>query len=327
MIDHDRIFKELIKAFFLEFIELFFPEVHKDLDPDSIEFLDKQVFTDVTEGEKHEADLVVKARFRGQASFFLFHIEAESGSRTKFRRRMFTYFARLHEDSGLPVYPIAVLSYDRPRSPAKREYRVEFPGFEVLRYNFRVVQVNQYHWRDFLKHENPVAAALMAKMQMTPQERKQVKFECLRLMLTLKLDPARMQMIAGFVDTYLRLEPRDERWVEKKIINLDPETREKFMEVITHWEERALEKGKQQGLQQGLEQGLEQGSQQEALALALRLLNRRFKKLSRRIERRLESLTVTQLEDLCEAVLDFNNLLELRQWLARQAGDHDGVRG
>ena len=51
MIDHDRLFKELLTTFFVEFLELFFPEVAAYLEPDSLEFLDKEVFTDVTSGE------------------------------------------------------------------------------------------------------------------------------------------------------------------------------------------------------------------------------------------------------------------------------------
>lgn len=35
-IDHDRLFKELISTFFIEFIELFFPEVLKYLDTNSV---------------------------------------------------------------------------------------------------------------------------------------------------------------------------------------------------------------------------------------------------------------------------------------------------
>jgi hypothetical protein len=31
-----------------------------------VTYLDKDLFTDVTEGERHEADLVVKARFCGE---------------------------------------------------------------------------------------------------------------------------------------------------------------------------------------------------------------------------------------------------------------------
>jgi hypothetical protein len=46
--DHDRIFKELLTVFFVEFIELFLPDVAAYLDPTSIAFLDKEAFTDVT---------------------------------------------------------------------------------------------------------------------------------------------------------------------------------------------------------------------------------------------------------------------------------------
>ncbi len=65
MIDHDRLFKELLSTFFWEFIELFFPAVSTYLETDSITFLDKELFTDVTTEERREVDLVVKARFRG----------------------------------------------------------------------------------------------------------------------------------------------------------------------------------------------------------------------------------------------------------------------
>ena len=73
--DHDRLFKELLTTFFAEFLQLFFPELAAYLDPDSVEFVDKELFTDVTQGDRHEADLVVRARFRGQGLCFLIHVE------------------------------------------------------------------------------------------------------------------------------------------------------------------------------------------------------------------------------------------------------------
>jgi hypothetical protein len=204
-IDHDRLFKELLSVFFLEFIALFFPEVHADLDPASIEFLDKEVFTDVTSGEKHTADLVVKARWRGAAWFFLFHVEPQAYSKEPFHQRMFQYFARLYEKFKMPIYPIAIFSYNSPKRLEPDVHRVDFPGFTVLEFRFRVIQLNRLNWRDFLRQENPVAIAMMAKMKMTSVERKRVKFECLRLLATLQLNPAKMQLISGFVGTYLRL--------------------------------------------------------------------------------------------------------------------------
>ena len=64
-------------------------------------------------------------------------------------------------------------------------------------------------WRDYLTQQNPVAAALMSKMNIALEERPQVKAECLRLLLTLKLDPARMQLISGFFDVYLNLNEQE----------------------------------------------------------------------------------------------------------------------
>jgi hypothetical protein len=58
MIDHDRLFKELLTTFFVEFLELFFPEVVAYIERDALEFLDKEVFTDVTSGERYEADII-----------------------------------------------------------------------------------------------------------------------------------------------------------------------------------------------------------------------------------------------------------------------------
>ena len=55
MIDHDRLFKELLSTFFVEFLELFFPDVSEYLERDSLVPMDKELFTDVTSGERYEA--------------------------------------------------------------------------------------------------------------------------------------------------------------------------------------------------------------------------------------------------------------------------------
>jgi len=76
-IDHDRLFKELIGTFFVEFIELFFPQVMTYIETESVTLLDKEIFTDVTEGEKHETDLIAQVKFQGKSSFFIVHIEGD----------------------------------------------------------------------------------------------------------------------------------------------------------------------------------------------------------------------------------------------------------
>jgi predicted transposase YdaD len=69
---------------------------------------------------------------------------------------------------------------------------------------------------------------------------------------------------------------------------------------------------------EGLQEGRQEGLQEEAANLVLRLLTRRFGALSSEQSDRLQTLSVPQLEELAEALLDFTALADLEVWLARQ---------
>ena len=292
-------------------MELFFPSVATYLDPNHLTFLDKELFTDLTSGERREVDLVVKARFRNQDSFFLVHIENQSQPEVEFGQRMFHYFARLHEKYALPVYPIAIFSFDKPQRQEPQTYRVEFRDWSVLEFNYRVIQLNRLNWRDFLEQPNPVASALMAKMKIVPQDRPKVKAECLRLLATLSLDPARMQLISGFVDTYLCLNAAEENQFQAELSRMDVTEQEAIMEIVTSWTEQGI----QQGIQQGVQQGIQQGVQQGEVALVMRQLSRRFGQISPELEQQIHRLSTDQLEALGEALLDFSDVTDLQSWL------------
>jgi len=320
MIDHDRLFKELLSTFFLDFLDLFYPEVVTRVDPGSLVFLDKETFTDVTSGERHVVDLLVKARLQGQDSFFLVHVETQATPRAGFGARMFRYFARLHEKHELPVYPVALFSYDTATRIEPESYEVGFPDLEVLRFRFRTIQLARLPWREFLARPNPVAAALMAKMLFAVEERPKVKAECLRLLATLRLDPARMKLISGFVDTYLRLSPAEDTLFREEVAATAPEQREAVMEIVTSWMEEGIRQGLERGLEKGLEQGLEQGRRREAAGLVLRQLSRRFGPLDATLSERIIALPLEAAEDLGEALLDFREISGLSAWLDAQAG-------
>lgn len=246
MIDHDRLFKELLSTFFVEFLDLFLPQVASQIDRDSIQFLPQEVFTDVTSGDKKEIDLLAQVRYQGQETCFLIHVENQSYTEKNFAKRMFKYFARLHEKYDLPIYPVVIFSFDEPKRPEPQSYRVTFPDLNVLEFRFAAIQLNSFSWRDFLTQPNPVAAALMAKMNIPKQERPQVKAECLRLLATLKLDPARMQLISGFVDTYLRLDAAEEQSFQATIDTMGLTEQEEIMEIVTSWGEKAAQKTREE---------------------------------------------------------------------------------
>lgn len=251
-IDHDRLFKELISTFFLEFIELFLPDIARYIDSNSLQFLPEEILTDVTAGEKKIVDLLVKVKYQEQDTYFLIHLEAQSYSQKEFTKRIFKYFARLYEKYDLPIYPIVIFSFDEPKRTEPKIHAIAFPDLEVLKFEFAAIQLNQISWRDYLNQQNPVAAALMAKMNIASTERPQVKAECLRLLTTLRLDPARMQLISGFIDTYLNLNETEERAFKTVISTMELEQREEYMEIVTSWERKALEKVAINLLREGL---------------------------------------------------------------------------
>ncbi len=71
-------------------------------------------------------------------------------------------------------------------------------------------------------------------------------------------------------------------------------------------------------LQKGEQRGLQRGKQEEALALIMRQLARRLGAIAPQLEDQIRGLSVPQLEDLGEALLDFSSETDLTSWLATQ---------
>jgi len=73
--------------------------------------------------------------------------------------------------------------------------------------------------------------------------------------------------------------------------------------------------------QEALQQGLQQGLQQEAATLVLRLLARRLGQVAPEVRAQIQQLPVAQLEELGEALLDFNSAQDLTDWLQGSSGE------
>ncbi len=168
------------------------------------------------------------------------------------------------------------------------------------------MQLNRLNWRDFLNQSNPVASALMAKMSIAEKERAKVKAECLRLLITLKLNPAKMQLISGFIDTYLNLNPVEEIQFQEEISTFSQPVQEGVMQITTSW--------MRQGIELGIEQGIEQGIEREK-TLILRQIKRKLGEINPSLETKIMQLSIDDVEVLGEALFDFSTVEDLINWL------------
>ncbi|WP_313888509.1 DUF4351 domain-containing protein [Nostoc spongiaeforme] len=88
---------------------------------------------------------------------------------------------------------------------------------------------------------------------------------------------------------------------QEEISRLEVNQQEDVMEIVTSW----------------MRQGIEQGANREARSLVLRLLSRKLGELPQEVRSQIDVLSLTQLESLGEALLDFSSLLDLTNWLAQ----------
>ena len=306
-ISHDQLFKELITTFFYDFLELFLPELAAEIDPESIEFIDKETFSDFA-GDVLEADIVAKCKFKGTDRYFLIHQENQAKSVSDFPKRMFKYFARFYEKHNLDLYPIALFTFDTPYRAEPDSLQIRFPGLDVLTFNFRAIQLNRLNWRDYIRKPNPIAAALMSKMKIDPIDRPYVKLECLRLLATLQLNPARSRLISGFVNSYLRLSAEENVVFKREIDILEPEEKEPMIQLTNEW----IEEGERRGREEGERLGIEKGESLEAQNLLLRLGRKRLGSPNSLVVDQLSSISDRErLEELCERLLEVQSWQEL----------------
>jgi hypothetical protein len=162
----------------------------------------------------------------------------------------------------------------------------------------------------------------MAKMNIAEKERAKVKAECLRLLITLRLNPAKMQLISGFIDTYLNLNPVEEIQFQEEISTFSQPVQEGVMQITTSWMRQGIEQGIERGIEQGIEQGIERGIEQgiergieREKTLILRQLKRKLGEINPSLETKIMQLSIDDVEVLGEALFDFSTVEDLINWL------------
>lgn len=157
------------------------------------------------------------------------------------------------------------------------------------------MELRKLNWREFIKSDNPVAAALLSKMGYRKEEKVQVRLEFLRMLTRLKLDPAKTELIGGFFHSYLKLNQQEQEQFEVEISRLSKKEVEIIMEITTPWHEKGKIEGK--------------------VEIVLRLLIKRFGEVPEDVEKGIKSLGTDRLGEVGEALFDINTLDDLRKML------------
>ena len=156
----------------------------------------------------------------------------------------------------------------------------------------------------------------MSKMKFAPSERLYVKLECLRLLATLKLNPAKSRLIYGFVDSYLKLNREESIQFNHEFEALPKEEKEPMLELSNHFidqgEKLGIAKGKRLGIAEGKRLGIAEGERRGMLQLLMMLGNQKFGDPSENVSKELKQIKeASRLATLCERLNEVGSWQDL----------------
>jgi flagellar biosynthesis/type III secretory pathway protein FliH len=133
-------------------------------------------------------------------------------------------------------------------------WRTSRKGFLV---KYLMVHLVKENWREYISKNNPVAAALLSKMNYTEEEKVRIKIEFARMMANMQLDLAKSTILTTFFETYLQLNREQEEEYKRQLsVALKPEEVEQFVQLTTSYHEEGRKEGKEEGKEIGLEMTL-----------------------------------------------------------------------
>ena len=333
--DQDSPWKLILRQYFQESIEFFFPSIFEQIDwTISVVFLDKefQQLTPNSEIGKRLADQLVKVYQKGGNSIILLiHLEVQAEPEVVFPERIFTYLLRIFDYFHQPPISLVILC-DSDKDWRPSEYSFTTFG-SSLQFNFTSVKLLDYatDWQELEASQNVFATVVMTHLKAqetknSPTARKQWKLALIKRLYERGYDRSDILNLFTFVDWIMILPEatKVEFWQDLKVYE-----EERKMPYITSVEQIGYDRGQVVGYDRGQVVGYDRGVEAEAERSRKQLLEAQQSLIIRQLTRkigsvpvnaidRINTLSVEQLGSLGEELFDFESIVDLNTWLDNQ---------
>ena len=289
---HDQLFKDLLKAFFYDFLTLFLPAVAAGIDPGLITFLDPQTFTDLPQGHLRLADLVADLHASGgQFEMVLVHTEVQGELEVAFGYRMWEYNALLRLRHRKPAISVALLPFLDAGEVRLVAYTETLFGQEYHYLDYWQVGLKGLSADDYLVATPILAPILASLMRSEDLGRVELKVTIAERLQFSGLDDARLFLAVNFMETYLELDELEQIAYRARLQTEGTGTMEATKltwadKILLQGIERGREEGIGRGREEGIEQGREEGELMAKRAVAIRQARSRFGELPVDLEAR-----------------------------------------
>ena len=300
--DHDQRFKEAVRTFFAEFLELAVPSLAPQIDATRVRWVEQETLVDPPDGARHVMDLVAEVPMRTDDDVeswvqIVVLIEIDSrGSVTMLRTQIERYYHALR--SRYPEYdvlPIAMLL--RVGLNGLGWYPIErYLGERcIFKLQFAYVGLPALDAVEYVTGSNSFAVALSALMKVKAERRAWLKAQALKRVAEADETEQRQFILGEIVDAYLKLDEQENAEFEEL---LGKRQYERAKTMTTTWHQKGRAEGKAEGKAEML----------------LRLGTRRFGDPPREVRDALTAMSdPVELEILADRLLDAKDWQELLQ--------------
>jgi hypothetical protein len=241
--DFDSPWKEALERFFAEFIDLFFPHAHREIDwSRGYDFLDQELQAVVRDAElgRRWADRLVRVwRKDGDEEWVLIHLEIQGQVDPDFARRMYVYNYRIFDRHDRKVASFAVLA-DRSKRWRPKEFRSELWG-SVAGLKFQTIKLIDLQPEELEQNGNPIALLVLAHLKTletkpTQRERTSWKIRIVRDLYQRGLGRDEVLHLFRVIDWLMHLDAPEKLYFEGEYERL---VQEESMPYVTSIETKA----------------------------------------------------------------------------------------
>jgi predicted transposase YdaD len=252
---------------------------------------------------ERESDVLLKAHSPKYGDFILLN-ELQLRHDAQMPRRMRAYAGLVEEKYGLPVYPVLInILRPGPTVTIQNRYESEIMGVTAHQ-DYRVINLWEIEVTMVLEQN---LSSLLPFVPILKGDNSEVNLRQALLGLRNNQKLSDLEPLLSFFASFvfdIPLVQQMMRW-DMTVLRESP------------WYNEIVKEGLEEGLQKGLQEGLQMGRKEGEVALVIRLLKRRLGELSDNQVAQIRQLSVPQLEELGEALLDFTVVADLERFFER----------
>ncbi|CAN1209031.1 Rpn family recombination-promoting nuclease/putative transposase [Tumidithrix helvetica PCC 7403] len=231
----------------------------------------------------------------------LLHLEFQTKPDPQIPFRMLDYWVRAYRRFPDKVMRQVVIYLKPTNSDLVYEHKFER---NTTHHEFEVIRLWEQSSDNFLTSAGTIPFAILVKDDNKERLLQEIaqKIDRIPELNTRKTIAAATYVLAGLV-----LEEN----IIKQILRRDI-----MRESVTY--QAILQEGRQEGELKGRQEGRQEGRKQGLIAVVLRLLAHKFGTLPPNLHTKISRLKITRLENLAEAILDFESLADLELWFKKK---------